>query len=118
MTEALARAGVVAVRVETGSMAPTVSAGDSVLVRARRGVAGEVVLIRTPGAPTLHRLVGRAAGRWVHAGDAPEAWPGLCRDQDILGVADLPARLSPWPVRVALIVLALGRGTLRRVMMS
>jgi hypothetical protein len=113
----LAEAGLITVRVATGSMAPTLRAGEAVLVRAGTPAEGDVVLLRAAGALTLHRLVARLGPRWVHAGDAPGVQAGLCRPGDVLGVADLPRRPSPLPRRAWLTLVAVGRGALHRVMM-
>ncbi|HUS63371.1 MAG TPA: S24/S26 family peptidase [Kofleriaceae bacterium] len=113
----LAEVGLITVRVATGSMAPTLCAGETVLVRAAPPSVGDVVLLHAAGALTLHRLVARVGARWVHAGDAPGVQAGLCRSGDVLGVADLPRRPSPLVRRGWLTLVAFGRGALHRVMM-
>jgi hypothetical protein len=88
----LAGAGLVEVRVATGSMAPTLRAGQSVIVRAGEPEVGDVVLIEHAGAVTLHRLVARVGSRFVHAGDAEGVGAGLCAARDIVGIAELPKK--------------------------
>ncbi len=80
------------VEVITGSMAPTLRPGQSVPVRRGTPAVGDVVLLDTPGAPTLHRLVAKVGARWVHAGDMLGAGAGWCRERDILAIAALPRR--------------------------
>jgi hypothetical protein len=117
--EALDRHGVVQVRVVTTSMVPTLRPGDTVLVRAAAPVLGDVVLLDTPGGPTLHRLVARfglcGRLRWVHAGDAPQADGGLAAPDTVLGVAELDRSLPPLSRRVRLIGSALARAWRARI---
>jgi hypothetical protein len=100
---ALLRAGrSITVRVSTGSMAPTLAPGDEVRVEPLAGPSairiGAVVLVDEPavGELILHRLIARlpvvAPTRYVHRGDAPNAVPYLCRAEQIIGVAAVPAR--------------------------
>jgi hypothetical protein len=106
--EALARHGLATVRVATPSMAPTLLVGETVEVRAGAPSLGEVVLLRARGELMVHRLVARLPGlRFVHAGDAPTAQPGLCRAADVLGVAELPCRMPSPQRRAALALRAL-----------
>lgn len=105
------------VRVATGSMAPTVGIGDEVTVWALPARVGDVALLRTGDAFTLHRLVARAWGRWVHKGDAPGAWPGLAGDADVVGVAELARRPPPWRAQVVLAAAAILRAALARAIM-
>jgi hypothetical protein len=115
LERALGRGDEVLVRVAGASMAPTVPLGAEVLVRARAPRPGEVVLLRSPEGFTLHRLVARLRGRWVHVGDAPGCGPGLCRPRDVLAVAALPPRLPSLPVRVRLVAQALAASLRRRL---
>ena len=92
MRARLLRGETVVVKVVTGSMSPTLRPGESVPVRRGIPALGDVVLLDTAGAPTLHRLVARLGPRWVHAGDLAGAGAGWCRDRDILGIAALPRR--------------------------
>jgi hypothetical protein len=112
VADELARGRVVRVVVETGSMAPTLAPGDAVLVERRPPRLGDVVLIDTHPGPTLHRLVARLPGRWVHAGDASSE-VGLARDQDVIGVADTPSR----PPGLAKQISSLWAALVRRAMM-
>ena len=86
----------VVVTVASGSMSPTLATGDRVVVRAGSPEVGDVVLIRGAGPPILHRLIAvlrvGPLGRCVHTGDAAGARAGLCRAEDLLGVAELPRR--------------------------
>lgn len=101
------------------SMWPTVARGASVLVRRGRPAVGDVVLLRGDGTLILHRLVARVAllgyGRWVHAGDHPEAAPGLCRPGEVLGIADLPRRHTSPPGTARLVAQAFARAGLARL---
>lgn len=116
--EALERHGRVVVRVGSSSMQPTLVLGESVVVERRAPRVGEVALLATPGQPTLHRLIARVGRRWVHAGDARAARPGMALDEEVLGVADLPARVPPLGRRLALVGAALMRAARRRIMMN
>jgi len=91
----------IVVTVASDSMAPTLRAGQTVVVRPGRATIGDVVLIRGANLPTLHRLVARISllgyARFVHAGDAPGAVPGRCRVGDVLGVAEVAPRV-PAPI--------------------
>ena len=92
----LAAGASVTIRVTGRSMEPTLQNGAAVVLRPRTPRLGDVVLLRGSDEPLLHRLVGRLCAlgwrRWVHAGDAEGALPGLGRDEDLLGVADTPPR--------------------------
>jgi hypothetical protein len=116
---ALAAHGAVVVRVSTGSMQPTLPVGESVTVLARTAQLGDVVLLSARGALTLHRLVARVGlgpfVRWVHAGDAPGAAGWLCRDDQILGVAELPGRTLPLGDQLLLGAQAIARGLLAKL---
>ncbi len=107
--------GAVLVTVSTGSMAPTLRPGDSVLVRgpASSPSAGDVALLASGKLLTLHRLIGRVGlgryARWVHAGDAPGAAAGLCRPEELLALAELPRELPATPARARLHAIALAR---------
>jgi hypothetical protein len=118
LVAALAGGRPVAVRVATGSMAPTVRAGDSVTARSGAARAGDVVLVRSREGFTLHRLVARLGPRWVHAGDAHGSGAGLCRPDDVLAVADLPPRLPAWPRRLTSVARAVASSLLRRLRVS
>lgn len=59
-------------RLTSGSMSPTIEAGDEVVVAPVRALRpGLVVLFRSEGRLTVHRLLGRGArrGRWLEKGD-------------------------------------------------
>jgi len=102
--------GAALVTVATGSMAPTLNAGESVTVRRASAQAGDVALIVGPAGLTLHRLIARLPGparRWVHAGDAAGAGAGLCRAEEIVAIAELPRRLPGVARRARLLALAL-----------
>jgi hypothetical protein len=118
VAEALERHGRVVVRVGSSSMQPTLVLGESVTVERRAPSAGEVALLDTPGVPTLHRLIARVGRRWVHAGDARHAEAGLAFDEQILGVAELPAELPPLGRRLRLIGSALMRAARHRIKMN
>jgi hypothetical protein len=109
--------GAVLVTVATGSMAPTLRPGDSVLVRApAKPHAGDVALLASGKLLTLHRLVGRIGcghrARWVHAGDAPGSAAGLCRDDELLAIADLARAIPMLPARARLSAIACARALL------
>jgi hypothetical protein len=112
--------GAVLVTVSTGSMAPTLRPGDSVLVRAPvvHACAGDVALLASGKLLTLHRLIGRVGAgsraRWVHAGDAPGAAAGLCRDDELLAIAELARQRPALPSRARLSAIAIARALLSR----
>jgi hypothetical protein len=110
LQRALAEHGHASVKLAGGSMAPTLAEGESVLVRAGEPRLGDVVVIRTREDYLVHRLVAQLpGGRWVHRGDRPGALPGLCRDHDILGLAELPRRLAPFSRRLRWALQAVAR---------
>lgn len=116
---ALARHGVVLVRVATGSMRPTLEVGAQVTVRQAAPQIGVVALVGGPEGFILHRLVARlgfgASARWVHAGDAPGSGGGLCAPREVLGVAEVARELPPLSRRARLVLSALGRAALSRL---
>lgn len=93
---ALSRGDEVSVEAAGESMSPTLRRGERVNVQPWRARLGEVVLIRGRDGFVLHRMIARLSlggiGRFIHRGDAPGAQPGLCRCEDVLGVAELPPR--------------------------
>jgi hypothetical protein len=109
LERALAAHGQASVRVEGGSMSPTVAQGERVLVRAGRASLGDVALIRARGGLLVHRLVARVLGRWVHKGDLDGARPGLCSDGEVLGLVELPRRRPPLAHRLRWTLAALAR---------
>jgi HEAT repeats/Peptidase S24-like len=98
LERALAERGCACLRVAGGSMSPTVAEGGEVMVRRGRASLGDVVVLRARGELIVHRLVARLGPRWVHKGDREGALPGLCRDDEVLGLAELP-REPPSPSR-------------------
>ncbi len=66
-------------------MAPTIEAGDEVVVEpvaaARRGM---VILFRREGRLTVHRIVGRRAGEWIEMGDR-NVDAGRVAESELLG---------------------------------
>lgn len=96
----LASLVVVAVRVDGGSMEPTLQGGDLVLVR--RGAVprvGDVALFRLPGdsKPTLHRIVSRSTSGMLTRGDAnrvDDLRP--VADDDVMGAAMCVIPAGKW----------------------
>jgi hypothetical protein len=74
----------------SGSMAPTICAGERVLVRAGapRPCPGDIVLFRKDGQLVVHRLIRRCraseSGVWIEKGDL-NPLGGELAEQDILG---------------------------------
>ena len=115
---ALANGDTVRVRAAGHSMGKTLPRGQAVLVRSGLARDGDVILIRGVGRFTLHRLIGqlsaRGRTRLVHCGDARFALPGLCRKEDVIGVADLPQRPLPTLLKAPLLLLAAALSLLPR----
>ena len=81
----LARRGLIPVTLAGGSMHPTFREGDLVLVRRTSAFCpGDVALIDSNGALMLHRIVGWAGTRALHAGDSGSGW-GVAGAGDLLG---------------------------------
>ena len=85
------------VTVLSGSMEPTIRAGETVSVQSEvRARSGDVAAIKHDGQLLIHRLHARISlgGRtwFVHRGDATPAW-GLADEREIVGV--LPGRWRP-----------------------
>jgi hypothetical protein len=112
LERALAEQGCARLRVAGGSMTPTVAEGGEVMVRRGRASLGDVVVLRARDELIVHRLVARLGPRWVHKGDCEGALPGLCRDDEVLGLAELP-RARPSPARrLRWMLMALSRALL------
>lgn len=117
--------------VVSGSMSPTLDAGDVAFVRATDGVAvGDVVTFRVGGSFVTHRVVevldgGRAFRTQGDANDAPDAW--TVREDQVVGElafalplwGHLPA-LARTPLGYVLLVLlpcaAIGALTVRDIL--
>jgi hypothetical protein len=113
LLRALAEHGYASLKMAGGSMSPTLSAGDSVVVRRGRARLGDVVVIDARGEWLVHRLVAQLPGRrWVHAGDHAGALPGVCHDDEVVACAELPRKRPRRLQRLRFLALAVARALL------